>query len=273
METHGFFENRRGRRLFFAAHGVAGTDRAWVFCNPFLEEKVFSQPVYVAFARRLAETGALVLRFDYEGDGDSEGEVASLSIADWLADIEDACAMVRERWNARRLNLFGLRLGASLGWAVAPVIDAERLVLWDPVLRGDDYLQECLRINLTTQLATYKRIVENRDQLMAKVEQGGTVNIAGYEIGNAMTSSLKELQFAVTATARPALVIHLLRNPKGVPRPEVKALAGQPGVRLETLYVQPFWQESKHYDPLPEALVRPSLEFIADTAAAVGGPA
>ncbi len=39
------------------------------------------------------------------------------------------------------------------------------LVLWDPVLDGESYIQELLRINLSTQLAVYGKVQESREVL------------------------------------------------------------------------------------------------------------
>ena len=56
-------------RLFGMLHEPEGrTSRTpFVFCHPFAEEKLWTQRVYVSFARRLAREGHPVLRFDYRG--------------------------------------------------------------------------------------------------------------------------------------------------------------------------------------------------------------
>lgn len=274
METRGFFENRRGRRLYFAAHGDAGAREAWVFCNPFLEEKVFSHPVYVAFARRLAGEGGFALRFDYEGDGDSEGEVSHLSLAEWGDDLADACAFARERFRAQSVSLFGLRLGAALAWLRADEVRAERLLLWDPMVNGAAYFQECLRLNLTTQLATYKKIVENREQMMQRLEGGETVNIAGYEVGGRMASSIAAMDIGEpdTAPASPARVLQFLKPGAGVNR-VASPMANHSNVHVEPVSIQPFWQESKHHDPAPERLIEASLRVVASRPGARAGGA
>jgi alpha/beta superfamily hydrolase len=121
VEERGFFSNRRGRRLYYAFHGSPAVTTLWVFCNPFLEEKTFAHPVYVHFARHLAGLGNAVLRFDYEGDGDSEGETVDASLGHWRDDVEDALAFATARAKPSEVVLFGLRLGAA-----AAVLAAER---------------------------------------------------------------------------------------------------------------------------------------------------
>ena len=46
---------------------------AFVFCHPLTEEKLWTHRVFVTFARELAAAGHTVLRFDYRGNGDSDG--------------------------------------------------------------------------------------------------------------------------------------------------------------------------------------------------------
>ena len=70
VETPLFFENG-AYRLFGVLHQPAGppSGAGWVFCHPFAEEKLWTQRVYVSFARMLASRGAWVLRFDAMGNG------------------------------------------------------------------------------------------------------------------------------------------------------------------------------------------------------------
>lgn len=259
--------NRRGRRLYYAAHGDHGASEAWVFCNPFLEEKVFSHPVYVAFAREIARATGFALRFDYEGDGDSEGNASALSLDEWGDDVEDACFFARERFNVASVSLFGLRLGAAVAWLSGGRIGARRLLLWDPVVNGAAYFQDCLRVNLTTQLATHRRIVENREQLMQRLDLGETINLAGYEVGTRMAESITRIDLSDTEHGPqcPTRVIAFVKpSSTTVNRePNPAPLSGS-NLHVDLLSVVPFWQESKYYDPAPQRLIELSLREVAD---------
>ena len=86
----------------------------------------------------------------------------------------------------QRIGLIGLRLGASFAaslleaGAESPRLRSAPLVLWDPILDGDAYFQELLRSNLSTQLAVYGKVVDNREVLTARIRAGGTVNVDGF---------------------------------------------------------------------------------------------
>src|SRR5215213_8214975 len=93
-ETPLFFTNRDTNRLFGVLHkpDQTGTsvDTAVVFCAPLFEEKLWAHRVGVNFARFLALRGVAVLRFDYCGDGESEGRFEQASVSSRIQDIHDA---------------------------------------------------------------------------------------------------------------------------------------------------------------------------------------
>jgi pimeloyl-ACP methyl ester carboxylesterase len=88
----------------------------------------------------LARKGFHVLRFDYYGTGDSSGSSNSGSLSTWRGNIVAAAEDLADCSGARRLSLIGFGLGATLAASVP--LDVADLVLWDPVVRGADYLNE-----------------------------------------------------------------------------------------------------------------------------------
>jgi pimeloyl-ACP methyl ester carboxylesterase len=84
---------------------------------------------------RLAAAGCDVLRFDYTGTGDSWGHTADRPVAAWLGDVAQAAEELEALAGHPTAIVIGLRLGARLALeAVAKgLLDAERIVLWDPV--------------------------------------------------------------------------------------------------------------------------------------------
>jgi pimeloyl-ACP methyl ester carboxylesterase len=116
---------------------------AVVLCYPFGHEYIRSHRAYQQLAIRLARAGFPVLRFDFFGCGDSEGEAEEGNFDQWLSNIPLAIAEVRERGGLQQICLVGLRLGATLA-ALASLEqpDIAGLVLWEPILNGKAYLEE-----------------------------------------------------------------------------------------------------------------------------------
>jgi pimeloyl-ACP methyl ester carboxylesterase len=157
-------------------------DRGVVFCAPYGEEAGISLKVCVNFARHLARCGYRVLRFDYRGDGDSEGRFEEASLVSRMTDIRDAVALLRQ-CGSSRVALFGLRVGASLAAMVAAANPSvEALVLWEPVVKLSDYINNLLRARVMAENALAGRVVLSRKNLHDELEGGGTVDALGYPL-------------------------------------------------------------------------------------------
>lgn len=131
------------------------TKTAYVFCPPFAEEEKSAHRVFVDLARRIAAAGHAVLRIQYRGCGDSEGEFEAFSCPEWRNDIGASLEFLRERTGAP-LGLLGLRLGASLAAEAAEVSPVERLILWEPIIDGRQYMSLNLRRKLLRRMLTEK---------------------------------------------------------------------------------------------------------------------
>ena len=268
VETPMFFENG-GFRLFGIVHQPVGTlsGEAWVFCHPFAEEKLWAQRVYVSFARLLAAQGAWVMRFDAMGNGDSEGQFSAASVDTMLADIDCAiCYLEGVSGISQGIGLLGLRFGATLA-----ALAAERspkvgtLVLWEPIVDGAKYMQEMLRINLTTQSAVYKEIRHNREALVRMMREGTTVNIDGYELAypcyeQATAVNLKEGR---KRFAGPCLIVQIGKDGQPI-HPDLKALqetysAGD----LKSAVEEPFWKEIKRWYRAAPNLFEKTLAWMS----------
>ena len=98
----------------------------------------------------LAQAGFDVLRFDYAGTGNSQGEADQLTITQWTNDLRAVVEHASRLPGVTKVNAIGVRLGASL------LVDAalhatenkikhighlEHLICWDPIVDGEKYLR------------------------------------------------------------------------------------------------------------------------------------
>ncbi len=264
-----FYFSRGPAQLFGVLHEPSGATRLpFVFCHPFAEEKLWAHRVFVSFARELAGRGHPVLRFDLFGNGDSGGRFNESSIESAIEDIESAVALAKQRTGAERVGLLGLRLGASLAFHVAARrSDVESLVLWSPIVDGSRYLQELLRINVTTQLAVYREVKQDREQLMGVLEAGGTVNVDGYDVSPEMARQLGSLSLE-REPALPnvrALIAVIDRNPAAKPTPDIEALGAKlNGVHLTVVQEDPFWKEIQRFYHAAPNLFATTLQWLEE---------
>jgi exosortase A-associated hydrolase 2 len=244
-ETPLFFQNGRNS-LFGVLHRPAlAADRpAFVFCHAFGEEKLWAHRAFVLFARELAAEGYPVLRFDYMGNGDSEGEFSDSSLDSACADVRCAMDQVRALTGAPAINLLGLRLGATIASLVADGTSVKDLVLWAPIVDGDRYMQDVLRINVTTQMATFKEIRHERPALVAAMQEGGTVNVDGYELGLPLFSEVAAIKLASASHPHSGgcLIVNVDRQPRRSPELD-RLAASYSDAQIVFAQEEPFWKE------------------------------
>lgn len=267
IETPMFIENGP-YRLFGILHQPVGTPSGagWVFCHPFAEEKLWTQRVYVSLARMLAARGAWVLRFDAMGNGDSDGEFSEASVETMLSDIGCAIRLLeRSSGIAQGIGLLGLRLGATLAALAAERYpNIGKLVLWEPVVDGAKYMQELLRINLTTQTAVYKEIRHNREALVRIMRDGSTVNIDGYELAYPCYEQVStvNLNEGKKRFAGPCLIVQVGRDGQSF-RQELTVLRETyPSADILGAAEESFWKEIKRWYRTAPNLFEKTLDWM-----------
>jgi len=93
-------------------------------------------------AERLAGQGCSVLRFDFDGTGDSAGDQWDPArLAAWRQGVGTAAASLRQL-GVSSLVLVGVRIGATLSLMEGPAVGADAVVAWAPVVRGRRYVRE-----------------------------------------------------------------------------------------------------------------------------------
>ena len=142
------FFGSSARPLFGIYHPpTAGRTRdvGVLLCYPAPQEYMRTYWAFRKLANKLAHDGFHVFRFDYLGTGDSAGESSEVSLSDFRASIDSAARELRDVAHVGKLSAVGFRLGAALaaGMHELPLQD---LVLWEPVVRGSDYVDELRRI-------------------------------------------------------------------------------------------------------------------------------
>jgi pimeloyl-ACP methyl ester carboxylesterase len=140
IEPH--FFGPADRRLFGVYHVPEGRFRPHgvVLCPPGPQRYMRSHMALRKVAVTLARKGFHVLRFDYYGTGDSAGPSNAGTLSTWRGNIVSAVEDLADCSGSGRVSLIGFGLGAALAASVP--LDVADLVLWDPVVKGPDYIEE-----------------------------------------------------------------------------------------------------------------------------------
>lgn len=270
MSERPFFFGNGDYQLFGVLHAPDHgpvSKQAFVFCHPLAEEKLWTHRVFVSFARRLAARGHAVLRFDYMGNGDSDGDFAQSSLATMTSDVVAAMQTLRAETGSEQVGLIGLRMGATVASLVAEETNVAALVLWSPIVDGSRYMQEILRVNLTTQMAVFKTIRHDRLALAAAMEQGATVNADGYELAFPLYSQVSSVSLASAPKhhERRCLVVQIDRAPSSPNQELEKLVKAYPNATMEMAIEEPFWKEIRRWYAGAPALFETTDRWLGAT--------
>ncbi len=233
------------------ARGEDCTGEAVLYLPPFAEEMNRARRVAILQARTLAARGVGTLILDPYGTGDSEGDFEKSSWEIWRSDTRSGLAWLHAQ-GYRRCSLLGLRLGACLALDVAAKasdIDLSRLVLWQPVQRGEIFLNHFLRIRIAAGLrdgtGTGKETVR---ALRRRLAQGEILEIAGYGLTPELAAAIDAMNIVDLALKcrRPLAWIELVPQVETglapASRAAIERLSGAGlDVRTEAVVGPPFW--------------------------------
>ena len=121
-----------------------GVSRGGVLvCPPIGRDYLQGHYALRLLAESLADAGFSVLRFDYDGTGNSAGDNLDPNrVESWLATVRHAVQLLREMGNVD-LSAVGMRIGSLLATTVSASGAAlDQLVLWDPCVSGRAFLRE-----------------------------------------------------------------------------------------------------------------------------------
>jgi alpha-beta hydrolase superfamily lysophospholipase len=123
-----------------------------VLCAPIGPEYTRSHRSVRHLADRLARAGISALRFDYHGSGDSAGSDEDPDrMGHWRASVAQAVEHARAISGCEAVCLVGIRLGATLAALEAQACGVDRLVLWNPVVKGRGYAREMQAIAMVSE--------------------------------------------------------------------------------------------------------------------------
>jgi alpha-beta hydrolase superfamily lysophospholipase len=137
------------RRLFgWLGHPDSGPGATGVLlCPPIGVEALAAYRALQQLALRLNAIGLSTLLLDYDGTGDSAGDVNDAGrVEAWIGSIGAGAAHLRSA-GALGVSAVGMRLGANLAAAATSSASLDALVLWDPCVSGASFLREQISLS------------------------------------------------------------------------------------------------------------------------------
>ncbi len=155
-------------------------------------------------ARAFASAGFAVLQIDLFGCGDSDGEFRDARWNIWKQDLKFAWDWLENR-AAAPISLWGLRLGALLvlDFARNSEKPTENIILWQPVINGEAYLNQFLRLRVANEMlaSTSGSKTTGTSALRGQLAKGQTLEIAGYDLTSDLAAAIdssKAAELAIT---------------------------------------------------------------------------
>lgn len=251
-----FFLAAQDGRRFCLYHPTAQAPRgAVLYVHPFAEEMNKTRRIAALQARALAAAGTAVLQIDLYGCGDSSGDFANARWERWLDDLD-----LGLRWLARQSGctpaLLGLRLGGTLAVDFAATCGqpVDRIVLWSPVVDGEAYLRQFLRLRSAATMLGGGTGEPPHAALLA-LREGQALEVAGYDLTPALARMVSSRSLA--ALLPPAVPIAWIDI--GTAPAPASAWAAQSWrergleVELSHLAAPPFWS-TQEITPCAELL-------------------
>jgi uncharacterized protein len=245
-----------------------------VFCSPFAEEKIISHRIMVNLSRQITKMGVYCFRFDYMGHGDSDGKFEDSTIETRISDIIAAIELLKKKTGVKKICLLGLRLGATLAVMTHTYSnEVDKLLLISPILKGKNYIEQCLRSNLSTQLFVYKKIVTDRKVLIDNLINGENVNIDGYMLTKTLFQQISDINLT-NFKIKPVENILILQISKIKNKPVDNALKKFSdmykylGCNCKVINIQDqyFWADNKVYKAKSEEIQKVITSWIGQLA-------
>lgn len=193
-----FLETETGNRfcLYHSLPSNVSCKGTFIYIPPFGEEMNKARRMAALQARAFNRIGYDVLQIDLFGCGDSSGEFREARWDIWKQDIAFAVNWLKERSTAP-INLWGCRLGAllALDFAGSVVYHINNILLWQPILNGQSFLTQFLRLELASKIfSPDSQEINSVSLLRNTLANGKVLEIAGYELSPELTGAIDRLK-------------------------------------------------------------------------------
>jgi pimeloyl-ACP methyl ester carboxylesterase len=233
-----------------------------VVCHSVGIEQAVPSNMLARIVRKASTLGIPAMLFHARGHGDSTGDFSDVTFETLVEDSNAAADFLRSKCGCSKIVWLGVRFGGLVAASCAVARDdTAGLVLWEPVHRGIDYFRQLLRGLLFAATARGARGAASVDELLARVERDGWVDVNATYIYSKLLRSARSLQIAQILDGWRASIFLAQVQPRMSLSPDNASLIDrltQTGGNLSTVQIKDepgwqFWRPSWYSQPLLEA--------------------
>ncbi|MBE0434366.1 MAG: hydrolase 2, exosortase A system-associated [Methylomicrobium sp.] len=194
--------------------------RAILHLPAFADEMNKSRRMVAEQARAFVQQGFAVLTLDLFGTGESDGDFGDATWDIWLQNVDEA-----RRWLAEQgidtVFYWGLRTGALLAmdYIQRRSITDTRLLCWHPVLNGETFVMQFLRLRVAAAMMNSDAPREKTSDLKQQLLSGQSLEVAGYRLHADLIKpilALKAQQMQLSG-ARELAIFEMTADAEGAP--------------------------------------------------------
>ncbi len=258
-------QSAKGLRFAIASRPESRPVGGLLYLHPFAEEMNRSRRMAALAARAFARQGWLVLQPDLLGCGDSAGDFGDAGWQDWIDDVSAAWTWLERNCPGLPLALWTLRAGSLLAadW-IAHTGDSPALLLWQPVLQGQQTMTQFLRLKAASQMLDESESRTVIKKLRAELAEGRSVEIAGYSLSPQLTRRLEQAKLRLPkGYSAPVAGFEIASAERAQPSPALATLMSSwreadVSVSVETVQGPGFWQ-TQEIETVPALIERSAL--------------
>jgi len=226
-----------------------------VLCLPVGDEERRAYAAFRKLAESLCSAGMAVLRFSYDGTGDSAGTLDDPGRSKaWVDSIVEAVGVLRSV-GVDRVGGVGMRLGATLLTNALTALDQrlDSVVLWDPCVSGHEFVR-------------YQQALMGTLPGEPVVDETG-FDTPGYFFTSSLADDLRGLE--IVPPRHPAVPVLVLTRPDRPTRRLERALADGPIEWAEALGQEVLLDVPPLSAEVPRSTIATITEWVSTS---LGGP-
>jgi alpha/beta superfamily hydrolase len=210
--------------------------RGFVICPPFGEESKCAYRTLYEMANLAAAGGCAALRFDYLGTGNSAGPFEDFSPSQARKDIGQATEYLRSH-GIEKVGALGLGLGASLAFEAATKGEVDFLVMWQPLINGEEFYNLNIKRQLVRQMLTHGKAKGARSR-------GDLIDLDGYALRKTTVEETRKLDLLDLGLVAmpPTLIVQISYTQSMAADMQALADSCHPEPHTECIVCEPFWK-------------------------------